>query len=522
MKMLRVAAYCRVSTVNTDQLNSLENQKLYFDKYIRRHDNWTFEGLYADEGLTGTSLKKRDRFNHMVNNALQGKVDLIITKDVSRFARNTVDLLSTTRRLSANGIGVLFTEDNIDTRESEGELRLSIMAVFAQEESRKTSERVKWGMKRAAEQGIVISSGVYGFFLNKGVLTVNDDEAVTVRRIFYEFLIERKGTPRIAKEFNENGIPCGKAKKWTCLKIIRILRDERNIGDLIQRKTHVESHLTHKPVVSAPEDWIVIKDHHEPIIDGKIFYAAQEELKRRAALVKSKSCHSGRHWASGLVKCGVCGGAAISRNKRNKDGSLIRFWRCKAGDSNLINNEALLMCVKMAVCEVNADRGAILKELNDRIKEARLATPADTKFAETKVDGLRKKIRRVLDLYVEENITKEEMQNQKQHYNEELLYWTSEIERLQCDQEIQCKTMSDTVAIMDRIKDVIAQKDPTPTVYSHILDKIVLYKNYCLDVYFKYIDTPVKLQYKTSGKKATYRIECSVRKNETVNILSIT
>ena len=152
MKKLKVAAYARVSTDKDDQANSLENQKQYFQSYILNHEDWDFVDVYFDEGISGTQTKKRLGFNKMIDDAENGDIDLIITKEVSRFARNTVDTLSYTRRLKDSGIGVIFTLDNIDTRQSDGEFRLTIMASIAQEESRKTSERVKWGQKRQMEK----------------------------------------------------------------------------------------------------------------------------------------------------------------------------------------------------------------------------------------------------------------------------------------------------------------------------------------------------------------------------------
>jgi DNA invertase Pin-like site-specific DNA recombinase len=146
--LLNVGGYGRVSTDKTDQLNSLAAQIKYFTEYINSHPGWNFVGVYYDEGITGTSVKKREGFNRMIEDAEKKKLDLILTKEVSRFARNTVDTLSYTRRLSEKGVGVIFTSDNIDTREKDGELRLTIMASIAQEESRKISERVKWGIRR--------------------------------------------------------------------------------------------------------------------------------------------------------------------------------------------------------------------------------------------------------------------------------------------------------------------------------------------------------------------------------------
>ena len=198
--MLRVAPYCRVSTDNEDQINSLENQVKYFNDFIKNKEDWIMVDMYVDEGITGTSTKKRKEFNRLTNDAYDGKIDLIVTKEVSRFARNTVDTLSHTRKLKDYGVGVLFINDNIDTRDKDGEFRLTIMASVAQEESRKTSERVKWGMKRQMENGYVFVNTILGYDVNKGEMKINKDEAEIVKSIFNKFVYEGKGALTIAKD----------------------------------------------------------------------------------------------------------------------------------------------------------------------------------------------------------------------------------------------------------------------------------------------------------------------------------
>lgn len=180
---IKVAAYARVSTDMTDQLHSLSAQIKYFTEYISNHENYELIEVYYDEGITGTSVKKRDGFNRMIADCENGKIDLILTKDVSRFARNTVDTLCFTRKLSALGIGVIFMNDGIDTRDKDGELRLTIMASIAQEESRKISERVKWSTRRNMENGWVYGkSRMYGFEIKEGQLYIIPKEAEIVKR----------------------------------------------------------------------------------------------------------------------------------------------------------------------------------------------------------------------------------------------------------------------------------------------------------------------------------------------------
>lgn len=207
---------------------------------------------FFDEGVTGTQTKKRIGFNRMIDMCKAGNIDLILTKEVIRFARNTVDTLEYTRKLKEYGVGVIFINDNIDTRENDGEFRLAIMASVAQEESRKTSERVKWGQRRAMENGVVFGNkSIFGFYIHDGALTVNETEAKVIRLIFHKYVNEGKGTHVIARELYEAGIktPAGTTEFWSSTMILRILRNEKYVGDLLQKKYITRDYLTHKKVI---------------------------------------------------------------------------------------------------------------------------------------------------------------------------------------------------------------------------------------------------------------------------------
>ena len=197
-QLIKAAGYCRVSTAKDDQANSFESQQRYFKEYINRQPDWEFYEIYADEGITGTSTKKRTRFNQMINDAYMGKFNIIITKEVSRFSRNILDTISYTRELKALGVYVIFMNDGITTSDPDAELRLSIMGSLAQEESRKTSARVKWGQTRQMEQGVVSGRSMLGYDVKDGKMTVNPEGAEIVRLIFHKYGNEKKGTSVIA------------------------------------------------------------------------------------------------------------------------------------------------------------------------------------------------------------------------------------------------------------------------------------------------------------------------------------
>ena len=267
--MLQVAAYCRVSTDKEDQANSFEAQQRYFREYIQRQPDWELQGIYADEGFSGTSTNKRVEFNKMLHAAELGQIDLIVTKEVSRFTRNTVDALQITRELLRRGVGVLFLNDSLDTRTNDGELRLTIMSSFAQDESRRTSERSKWGQMRSMEKGVVFGGSLLGYDVIGGKMTVNPEGAEVVRLIFHKYLQERKGCSTIARELREAGILSSKGNcLWSSATVTKILKNEKYCGDLIQKKTYTPDYLTHeKKYNHGKEPLVELKDHHESIID---------------------------------------------------------------------------------------------------------------------------------------------------------------------------------------------------------------------------------------------------------------
>ena len=298
---LLVAAYCRVSTDRTDQANSLRSQREYFYTYITSRPGWRLAQVYADEGLSGTSIRRRAAFQRMMEDAAAGKFSLILTKEVSRFARNTVDTLACTRRLKEVGVGVVFLSDGIDTRDNDGELRLTIMASMAQEESRKTSQRVKWGQRRRMEAGVVFGSdSTYGFETRVGALTVRPAEAEVIRLIYHKYLAEGKGAHVIARELNQAGIAPPRAERWSENTILRMLRNEKYAGDLRQKKYITVDYLTHRKVENrGQEEQLYLRDHHQAIVSRETWEGVQRELKRRSAARQGGERHSARYWPSG-------------------------------------------------------------------------------------------------------------------------------------------------------------------------------------------------------------------------------
>lgn len=330
--MKRIAAYCRVSTDKEDQANSFAAQCRYFREYILRNPQWELHEIYADEGISGTSTKKRIRFNQMIDDAYENRFDLILTKEVSRFSRNILDTIRYTRELKALGIGVVFVSDGINTLDPDAELRLSIMGSIAQEESRKTSTRVKWGQTRQMERGVVFGRSMLGYDVSGGKMTVEAQGAQIVNRIFEAYAYEDKGVRQIARELEQEGlVTIAGNTKWNPSYIVKILKNEKYVGDLVQKKTITPDYLTHaKKYNHGEEPFIRIQNHHESIISRELWDRTQQKLssRNRCGGVKGGSA---RYAFSGRIQCGVCGKAFTSHTRKRKNGGVYRYWTCSGG-----------------------------------------------------------------------------------------------------------------------------------------------------------------------------------------------
>ncbi|WP_304943253.1 recombinase family protein [Vallitalea guaymasensis] len=332
----RAVAYCRVSSDHEDQLNSLENQKQMWEEYINKHEGLEFCGLYVDEGISGTSTKKREAFNRMVNDASTGKFDLILTKEVSRFARNTVDTLQFTRKLKEYGVDVYFKIDNINTGDNDGELRLSLMATLAQEESRKISERVKSGHKQAMKNGIVFGANrIFGYDLIDKQLFINKTEADIVRKIFNWYLLEDESLHGIVRRLAAIGITKGKlGGKINHSSIRRILENEKYAGDLKQQKYYTVNYLTHKRKKNkGDKGYIINTDNHPAVIDRDIWNKVQMKLNDNMRKYKEQGIGYSKSLFSGKIICGSCGGKYRKRTMKNKDGTYRVIYKCNVNYS---------------------------------------------------------------------------------------------------------------------------------------------------------------------------------------------
>lgn len=331
VKKRRTAGYARVSTDKDEQFTSYEAQIDYYTNFIKNHQDWKFVKVYTDEGISGLNTKKREDFNEMISDALAGKIDLIITKSVSRFARNTVDSLVTIRKLKEKGIEVYFEKENIWTFDSKGELLLTIMSSLAQEESRSISENVTWGQRKRFSDGKV--SLPYKHFLGyeRGEHSgdppvVNEEQAQLVRKI-YNLFMSGKTTGGIAKILTMEGIPTPSGKKiWQLTTIESILKNEKYKGAAILQKKFTVDFLSKKMKANEGEvPQYYIENSHEAIIDPEEWDAVQDEFKRRKAIGRA---YSGKSVLGAKIVCGDCGGFYGSKVWHSTDKYKTVIWQC--------------------------------------------------------------------------------------------------------------------------------------------------------------------------------------------------
>lgn len=501
----RVAAYCRVSTDNEDQANSFESQQRYFSQYIERNPDWELYAIFADEGISGTNTKKRKEFNRMIECAKNGDFDLIITKEISRFARNTLDSIFYTRDLKKHGVGVIFLNDNINTLDGDAELRLAIMSSIAQEESRKTSERVKWGQKRQMEQGVVFGRSMLGYDVKDGKMTINEEGAKIVRLIFHKFVDEGKGTHVIARELREEGIEPMRVKEWQNTVILRVIRNEKYCGDLVQKKTFTPDFLSHeKKYNRGQEEFVIIKDHHEPIISRELFDKANRILDAKSLSQEGKAKHSNRYPFSGKIKCGRCGASYVARYKTRKDGSRYKAWRCyeaanhgrphidKAGNQvgcsgESIRNEDAIYLLYLVCRELKINRQKVVNNLTktiDAVMQIDL-TGTSTSALSEKIEEAKKKRTGLIDLYTSGDIDKSEFTALRAKYDEDIEKLKSMAEGIEQQQTMIQRQQELMADIKDAIDELINGIQYEDEYYTQILDKMVINDKNHIDVYLK-------------------------------------
>lgn len=507
--MKKVAAYCRVSTDKDDQANSLENQKIYFDKYIKEKENWEFVGIYADEGISGTSTKNRDEFQKMIKDAYNGKIDIILVKEISRFFRNTPRLIDYIRDLKRNKVEVIFMTEGLTTFDDNNEFTISVLASTAQQESNKISTRTKWGQRISMERGVVFGNGLLGYDVKDGQLYINEKEADIVTEIFDYYTNKKMGMYLITRELINKGYKTRKGStNWTPSAIRTILNNEKYVGDLKQQKTYTEDFLTHKTIINKGEqEFVYLKDHHEPIISRDLFDRTQKELETRCSAHKnSGNRYSSKYAFSGKIRCGHCGKKYSAGTKKVlKSGEEIMQWRCYTratyGTEHILDNgeklgcngitiqdNVLKECFKKVFVEIiknypSIEQKAIsmvTKIINRRCKN----DDKEAKALKRKRE-LEKERDKLIELYVKELITEEEFREKKVERDRIIENISNELEHLKQKENILNNKNVIIDEVTKSIKGILQATDFNEEVFKEIVTEIVIHSRDEIDYYIK-------------------------------------
>lgn len=394
VQKIRVAAYCRVSTDSEEQETSYEAQVSHYTEYIKSKPEWQMVEVYADDGISGTNTAKRDEFNRMIADCEAGKIDLILTKSISRFSRNTLDCLKYTRKLKALNIAVFFEKENINTMDSKGEVLLTIMASLAQQESESLSANVRMGIQYRNQQGKVQIN--HNWFLGytkdaEGNLVIDPEQAEIVRRIYREYL-EGASFLQIKRSLEADGIPNGAGHlKWHESNIHQILTNEKYIGDALLQKTYTVSVLDKKRSINnGQRPKYYVEGSHEAIISKDVFMRVQSEIARRANLNPDgkRRVYSSKYALSGMVFCGHCGDI-YRRVKWNNRGCKSTVWRCV---SRVLKGKMDFDCPARTVKE-EVLQGSIVTAVNDAYaRKTTVISLLKRNIEETVFDDLEAKI----------------------------------------------------------------------------------------------------------------------------------
>ena len=387
-RQLHVAAYCRVSTDDEEQLTSYEAQKTYYTDKIMGNPDWTMAGIFADEGITGTSAAKRPEFLRMIRLCRQRKIDLVLVKSISRFARNTVDCLNYIRALKELGIAVIFEKENINTMDSESEMLITMMGAFAQAESESISHNVRWGVRQAMREGraAVQYKNLYGYGKDKGGNPyVIPEEAEMVRRIYKGFL-QGQSIRQIKGWLDAEGIVPRKGKEWSLSTIENILKSEKYCGDVLLQKTFISDCISRKVIKNVGQlPMYLIQDHHEGIVRRETYQAAQAEFARRSsrrspnkrAAATGLSSYTSRYALSDRLVCGECGTLYRRCTWTRKGGKKI-VWRCSSRldygskyckDSPTMEEGPLQQAILRALNSVMGPKEVLIERIGNAIRQ---------------------------------------------------------------------------------------------------------------------------------------------------------
>ena len=488
---LRVCFYARVSTDKDEQLHSLQSQISFFNDYISKVPNWCFIGSYIDEGISGTQVKKRDEFLRMTRDAKKHKFDLILTKEISRFSRSTLDSIKYTQELLSNGVGVYFLNDNINTILPDSELRLTIMSSIAQDEVRKLSERVSFGMKRSIDNGVVLGcSNIYGYVKDKGKLVIDDEQAKMIKIIFDRYANTTDGLSKVSRYLFSLGYKSRNGKRIDTTILTRIIENPKYKGYYCGHKSKVLDYRTKQKKRLNESDWIIYKDYENvpPIVSEELWERANVKLKERQDSFTNRTINKvvfqNRYTYSGKIYCG-CHNLTYHRSSAGKRKN-NPVWECQ-----VYRKESLKGCSNPRVFEFELDevfkdmfnklfkrKNTIFDEILSECKNylENNNSELNTKNLESKIIVLNNKKDKLLELVIEEYLSKEDYKKQVDLINEDLTIYQTKMNELKSNKKDKNNIENKISEIKNALEKCLEDNECYSDVFNELIDRIIVHK----------------------------------------------
>ena len=505
-KLIKTCGYARVSTDNEDQKTSYESQRIYYKNMIENNSDWKFVGIYADEGITGTNTKKRDGFNQMINDALNGKIDLILAKSISRFARNTVDTLNYVRKLREHNVDVYFEKENIHTLSLSNELFLTLYSAFAQAESESISENVKAGVRMKMKRGELVGKyAPYGYLYDKDRNIIYPDESKKDIIIYiFEEYAKGVGFRTIALNLNNLGIPSPTGLKWCHASVRRIITNEKYVGDLKTGKYYSDNVILHKRKVNygtilvflnktrrkvnyGEREQFFTSNHHEPIITRKLWNKCQEILNIRSKIIKpdgNRDKFSRKYAFSSKIFCEICGERFIRRSyKIRSTGKEVAYWICRS-HRNKIECSNLLHYKQEELEDIfikvynnlfqNKDKyiDSFMKKVSEVINDN--SNYKNIMKIKEEIIKLQDRLSNLIDLKLDSQISKEILDNKEQEITNKIKEYENELADIK-DIEITRKNKLEQINNISKIlNEYQGLTKFNEEIFNNLVDKIII------------------------------------------------
>ncbi|MDO5478258.1 MAG: recombinase family protein [Clostridia bacterium] len=451
---LRVTFYARVSSEKDEQLNSLDNQISYYREFIKKNPNWEFVDGYIDEGLSGMSTKKRENFHHMISDAMAGLFDLVITKEITRFARNTLDSIQYTRELLNCGVGVFFQNDNINTLDEDSELRLTIMSGIAQDELRKLSSRIKFGHQEAIKKNVVLgNSRIFGYRKDNKRLVIDENEAKMVRELFTLYATDKYSMNQIEEIFWEKGYRNNNGKRICHSTMSNTISNPKYKGYYVGNKVKIVDMFTKKQKFLPPEEWVMFKDETGEIVPAivseELWEQANEVLRRRSLDVRNRQNKCNHpNLLTGKMYCTHCGKLYYRKDSKDRKGNSVSRWICSGKINNgaescpsfTIYEEEIKEVLYDVFKDTAEDAALIIEEYTDMYTEilANDSSQDELQKLKDRLDLLAKKKSKLLEYNIAGQISDKDFVDMNKQISEESAEISSEIEEI--ENEINSKS----------------------------------------------------------------------------------